>query len=640
MALLALAFPFPALPDMTGTLALTTTVSLDAGATPGCAGDLSFGGNSIFLTPSPTYSAGIYLIPGTGGVDEFNSLTAATLQNLAYAPSGSAPATVGTVFAVRTNGGHYAKVLVTAASSNSVTLQYTTYGVTAGTPVVIQVQNNYSYLGVAPGSLFIIVGCGLAAPGSQAVLQDSTKGLPLTLNGASISVTSGAVTMQPAIYYASPTQIAAVMPSGTVPGAASVTVTYNGQTNTPEPMFVAWSSFGFAGTATGVGPAIVTDSNYQLVTPTHSASPGQVITFWGTGLGAGPADSDVTYTPTPHGISVAELPLEVLIGGVIAPIQYQGRNGYPGLDQINVTVPQGVPTGCAVSVVAINSNYQIISNSVTLPVASDGGTCIDPLFAISPEQIASLSAKSTVNVGVLSLEQNTGLALANLAMAQANFLTVPGSSLAQQATGTWAPVSLGSCIVGWPANSLPDTSGLSWLEYPGLDAGAMTFTGPGGMQTMTESTSPLITAYAVELPQGAFPGGSGAFSAAGGKDVGAFSANLSFPLQEQFTNIQVGFPATAIGRGGYTLTWTGGSEDEFVTISGSNGYASFACNAPANTGQFLIPSYALVPLAGGNGDLAIGVATYPQPFTAAALDAGYVFGHVVPSSLSGTVIYY
>jgi hypothetical protein len=32
----------------------------------------------------------------------------------------------------------------------------------------------------------------LAAPGSRAVLQDSTKGLPLTLNGANVSVTVNA----------------------------------------------------------------------------------------------------------------------------------------------------------------------------------------------------------------------------------------------------------------------------------------------------------------------------------------------------------------------------------------------------------------------------------------------------------------
>ncbi len=186
------------------------------------------------------------------------------------------------------------KLLVTAVGTdsygniNSVTLQYLTYGVNAGTPVVTQVQNNFSYLGVSPGSLFLIVGCGLAAPGSQAVLQDSTKGLPLTLNGASVSVTSSGVTTQPALYYATATAIAAVMPSNTPPGPASITVTYGGQSNTPEAFPLEPTSFGFAGTAfsvRSVASAIATDANYQLLTPTHSASPGQVDYFLGIGLG-------------------------------------------------------------------------------------------------------------------------------------------------------------------------------------------------------------------------------------------------------------------------------------------------------------------------------------------------------------------
>lgn len=671
IAAMALAFPFSALSDMTGTVTLSNALngySLDAGATPGCTGDIVWAGNYINLWSPAPHVAGIYSIPGAGGVDEFNSLTEAALQNLTYSPPGTgAPATVNGVFAVKTNGGHYAKLLVTAVGTdsygniNSVTLQYLTYGVNAGTPVVTQVQNNFSYLGVSPGSLFIIVGCGLAAPGSQAVLQDSTKGLPLTLNGASVSVTSGGVTTEAALYYATPTALAAVMPSNMPPGPASVTVTYNSQSNTPEAFTLEWTSFGFASSgffgSGQVASAIATDANYQLLTPTHSASPGQVITFWGSGLGASTADSDTTYTPTPHGISVAELPLQVLIGGIPAPILYQGRNGYPGLDQVNVTVPPDVPPGCAVSVVAINSNYQIISNSVTLPVAAGGGACIDPIFAIGPTQAASLSGKSSVNVAMLSIQESTvdGIYFGNSGIAEADFLTEGGGALPSDATGNWPPVSLGSCIVGWPANFLPPVPALLWLGYSArLDAGAMTLTGPGGTQPFADIFGAYSQVYGVSLTPGssAFPATGGSFSIAapGGKDIGAFSTTLSFPLLENFNGLQASAPIV-IGRGGQTVTWTGGANNEFVTISGTNGYTGFACNAPASAGQFTIPPEALVPLATANTTMwpsgssaayatfALQVTTYPKPFTASGVDIGYVYGSAT-QYWSSEVTYY
>jgi hypothetical protein len=121
-------------------------------------------------------------------------------------------------------------------------------------------------------------------------------------------------------------------------------------------------------------------------------------------------------------------------------------------------------------------------------------------------------------------------------------------------------------------------------------------------------------------------GGTYTFSGAGGKDVGAFTATLNFPIQESFTNLQAGPPAMQISGSGQTITWTGGASGEFVTISGSNPYASFACNAPATAGQFTIPSYVLAPMgsAGIAGTLTVQVSTYPQPVSATGLDAALI----------------
>jgi hypothetical protein len=255
-AILTLVVPVSALADLTGTTTLPSngTFNLNAGTTTGCEGDIAVGRS--YTDPNAVTATGIYLarvgaaklysVPGAGGVEEFNSLTLPILQTLTYGVTGIDNAAVDDVFAVYTNAGSYAKVLVTAVSATSITLQYDTFGVSAGQPAVFQAMNNYSYSSsVAQGSLFVITGCGMATPGSTAVLQDSAAGLPLTLNGASVLVTVNGVTTQAPIYYATPTQIAAVLPSATPSGAAVLQVKYSGQISNPIPSGVAETAFGF-----------------------------------------------------------------------------------------------------------------------------------------------------------------------------------------------------------------------------------------------------------------------------------------------------------------------------------------------------------------------------------------------------------
>ncbi len=245
--ILAIVLPASALADLTGTATLSlnsspissvnpslNSLSLNTGTTSGCVADVVLG-QTISLsnggaTTSGTYlgpsgAAKLYSVPGAGGVEEFNSLTPAILQALTYGTTGITNPVIDDVFVVITNAGSYAKVLVTASSATSVTLQYDTYGVTEGAPVLIGVMNNYSYSSsVAQGSLFMITGCGMAAPDSTAVLQDATKGLPLTLNGVSVSVTVNGVATPAPIYYATATQIAAVLPSASTSGVATYSV--------------------------------------------------------------------------------------------------------------------------------------------------------------------------------------------------------------------------------------------------------------------------------------------------------------------------------------------------------------------------------------------------------------------------------
>ena len=103
----------------------------------------------------------------------------------------------------------------------------------------------------------------------------------------------------------------------------------------------------------------------------------------GDGLGADPVDSDTTYASAPHAVNVN---LRVYIGGAQAQILYQGSAGYPGVNIINVVIPQGVATGCWVSVAAVVND--VSSNVATLPISPSGGECLNPVSGFRGSQLA------------------------------------------------------------------------------------------------------------------------------------------------------------------------------------------------------------------------------------------------------------
>ncbi|MDE3164772.1 MAG: hypothetical protein KGN36_03125, partial [Acidobacteriota bacterium] len=217
-----------ALADLNLTTSLSTgqNLNLETGAITSAGGDIVFQGSSIAFGASD--SAYVLGNLGAGGFALINQGTlSATAPLYTSTPVSGAKLAVGIVFGVHTSANHYAKVLITAVSSTALTVEFTTFGATggvpAGGPVVKSIQNNYSNIGaglpnygIAPGTLFVIYGTGLADASAQAVLQSSASpGIPTTLNGASITVTVNGVTTQPGIYYATATQIAAVLPAAT-----------------------------------------------------------------------------------------------------------------------------------------------------------------------------------------------------------------------------------------------------------------------------------------------------------------------------------------------------------------------------------------------------------------------------------------
>jgi uncharacterized protein (TIGR03437 family) len=636
IAMLVLAFPIAALANVTGTPTLTagTALSLDTGTTSASGGDILWSGTT--MTPqSKAGAVGLTGLAGLSGAATFATLTQTTLSAFSSLYTGSTiPASdlaVNDIFAVHTNGGNYAAVLVTAVSGTSITIQFVTFVSAPTGPVITAVQNNYSNIpagfpnsGIAQGALFYIVGTGLANPSASAVLQNSTTGLPMTLNGASVSVKSGSTTVTPAFYYAVATALGLVLPSNTPVGTAQVTVTYNGQTSAPFTIQVVASAMGFdtySGTSEVVAQNPTTGALYSY---TNSVPPSALVALWGAGLGADPT---VDTTAVSGAFTINGL-AHVYVGGIDAAIAYQGESGpgYPGVDEVFVTIPANAPTGCYVSLVGVTA-AGLPTNFTTIPIGS--GPCVETELGVTGTQIAGQSS-GAVSTGFVAIAQETspassGSGTTTVAEAFAEFESTSGGSFSASGGST---VSIGGCVV----NQTISSSG-SPGSATGLNAGNITVTGPAG--SMALSTYPqLVGEYSAMLPTGFLPASGGTFTfqgtgAAGG--VGPFTATVTFP-NPVLTWTNQAAAATVTRSAGLPITWAGGASGTDVYMSGGSSsgsnYGYFYCIAPVAAGQFTVPNYVLNALPAGMGSVTVQNETNYTSFSATGLNIGFASGFV------------
>ena len=203
---------------------------------------------------------------------------------------------------------------------------------------------------VAPGEFVSIFGSGLSSSTLSATVP-----YPTTLGGVSVTVNS-----RPApLTYVSPTQINLLLPYATGPDSneayAYFQVTNNGVKSNQAMVYTLGTAPGvFTVTGNGVGPAAVTHADGSLVTQSSPAKAGETLVLYVTGLGdVSPAVAD--------GVAAPSSPLSTVNDpNLIVEIQDQQFNfydpnivfagltpGFAGLDQINFTIPSGIPSGTA-----------------------------------------------------------------------------------------------------------------------------------------------------------------------------------------------------------------------------------------------------------------------------------------------------
>jgi uncharacterized protein (TIGR03437 family) len=513
-------------------------------------------------------------------------------------------------------------------------------------PTVGGLLNNYSNTlpglpnyGIAEGSIFVIYGTNFSPSNVSASLP-----LESTLNGVTINVTVNGTITHPLFYYLFPSQIGAVLPSATPVGTGTITVTTSAGTSADFPIQVVASAFGLLTTNNGAGPvqgydaSINASNQYTLFGFSEAANPGDILELWGTGLG--PVTGDAT------GVSVTPM-AQVFIGGIAAGVQYAGRSGFTGLDQINVVVPAGV-SGCYVSVVVQTGNY--VSNFATLPVAAKGSrTCSDTSNLLSTSLLNELAQKGTLNIGSVGLNKSTtpGTMVGGITVGggttdsgSATFLKLTSAQLTQGVSVSGASASIGSCVV-----SFFYSNHITVPSFTTLNAGPdVNITGPDGAIAMPLQTEPGFSFYTTPSSDKSFiPASGGSFTfdnGSGGPDVGAFTASLTMAAPVTWTNMNS--ISTVTRANGVTVNWTGGDPSTYVNISGlSLGSlsgsstvfvaADFTCQAPTSAGTFTVPPVVLLELppsftiAGiSTSSLSVSNVTGPATFTATGLDVGWV----------------
>lgn len=325
-----------------------------------------------------------YGVPVAGTPVTFaNPSGTVTLKSVSGEPACSAT-TVATTLSCPTDNYGIAWAEVTLGStSGTVTVNARAAGTripvsveTLATPAITStsVVNAASFTSpIAPGSYISIFGNNLVDtgymvnPNGDIATLTSTGALPVMIDETAVSfdVPSAGISVPGHLVFVSPTQVNVQVP-WELQGQSSVQVKVTvdqfifGNVVTIPLADATPSLFEIA---TGVAAAL--DQNNQVISPSHPVTRGTVAQLYVNGLGAvtnQPASGDPASGTS---LSTTTSQPVVMIGGQNAAVQFSGlAPGFPGLYQINVTVPAGLSVGNQSITVALNGQTSKASGIV------------------------------------------------------------------------------------------------------------------------------------------------------------------------------------------------------------------------------------------------------------------------------------
>jgi uncharacterized protein (TIGR03437 family) len=502
---------------------------------------------------------------------------------------------------------------------------------------------------IAQGSFFSVFGTNMGPAKSPSL----SFPLQTNLGGVSLTISAGGQTFNAIPLFVGPGQINAVLPSNVPVGPATLTVNFNGTSNSIDFQVVAHSFGIFTVPQSGAGPGVIDDSNYSLFTLTHSAVAGDIAIIWGTGLTAVEARKEAAQPlPGDH----KEVPVEVYVGLQKADVSYRGRSGCcVGVDQVFFTVPKGV-TGCHVPVAVKIGD--IVSNFPTMPIAASASSrvCTDP-SGPSAADISQYQKQGTFSGGFIGLDRFT---TTTPGLPPPFGTGQPTTTTSESGSGSFAKYIYQQLLSAQNPFSVTTVGACTLFAFGGasainvdpitptyLDAGsALTVKGPNGTKQLPKSGNAYFAQLGGGTPPNAQPlylnPGAYTVTGPGGKDVGPFSANLNIAPPLTWTNEDS--VNDIIRSAGQLITWSGGDPSSIVLIEGSSIMlgtspdgsdtvgAFFFCTAPDSAHQFNIPALVLdsLPPSVTNPDIPIptgslSIASYQTAsFTATGIDTGTI----------------
>jgi len=526
-------------------------------------------------------------------------------------------------------------------------------GPSTPTPTITAVQDAASNTpNIAQGSIFIVKGSNLSASGFTSFAPprptQSTDGVKVTFT----PVGGGAGTDAFLVYLYNQSgvnQIACILPSTVAVGNYNVTVTSGGTTSASFPASVVANKLAlFTQDSTGGGLASVQNFISQGVVDLNRlttgsvggvtispAKPGQPVIAYGTGLG-GYAAGDNTASPLFD--FRGSLTIQAVVGGMTIPVDYAGRAGYAGEDQINFTLPANVPTGCAVNLqISVNGK---LSPAVTIAIAPTPSATACVLPGYTTQQLQSLDQGGSIVTGGFAISQ-FGISLPQIGSVKSNsigggFIQLTAFNIAAAGQVNASVIQAGSCQV-FQAQSTGNTPNPNAnLTY--LDAGTVTITGPSGsglsnqVLTKTNNSYGIISTEGFSIPgqlNFTLPAGGYQLNGGGGPDVGTFGSNITLSAPITVTG---GLPSNVNRSSPLTLNWTGGAASDLVQIIGSSSTSTgsgastvttsttFICTTTAGAGTFTVASSILSQLpastANSPGILEIASGNAPATFSA------------------------
>jgi uncharacterized protein (TIGR03437 family) len=189
---------------------------------------------------------------------------------------------------------------------------------------------------ISPGQFVALFGTGLAASS-----QTAKPPYPNTLNGVSVLING----KNAPLYFVSPTQINALVPFATTGATATISVQNNNATSNTVTVPVAATAPGiYSLDQSGSGSGAILHADFSVVNDASPAAAGETVLIYLTGMGTtNPTVSDGT-AGNASTLYNAVAPATIYVGGKPGTVVFSGlAPGFPGLYQINVTLPAALP---------------------------------------------------------------------------------------------------------------------------------------------------------------------------------------------------------------------------------------------------------------------------------------------------------